>query len=141
VSGTTKGKNPVNHHKGRRNSMKRTSIVSIALVALVGSTVGLDAAEKDPAPELTTIPVAPGSRPQAIVSGPDGAAWFGTLTKVCRVGSDRKISEIPLPDNLKRPSTAPRATIVQYLVVGPDKNLWGAYQQGNAIWSMSLSGR
>jgi streptogramin lyase len=98
-------------------------------------------AEKAPAPELTTIPVAAGSRPQAIVSGPDGAVWFGTLTKVCKIGPDRKISEIPLPDNLKRPSGAPRATIVQYLVVGPDRNLWGAYNQGNAIWSMSLSGK
>jgi virginiamycin B lyase len=107
--------------------MKRTSIVAIALWALVGWAVGLDAAAKAPAPKLTTMPVAPGSRPQAIVSGPDGAVWFGTLTKVCKVGPDRKISEIPLPDNLKRPSAAPRATIVQYLVVGPDKNLWGAY--------------
>jgi streptogramin lyase len=101
----------------------------------------MKAAEKAPAPELTTIPVSAGSRPQAIVSGPDGAVWFGTLTTVCKVGPDRRITEIPLPDNLKRPSTAPRATIVQHLVVGPDKNLWGAYQQGNAIWSMSLSGQ
>jgi virginiamycin B lyase len=121
--------------------MKRTSIVSIGLLALVGSAVGLEAAENAPAPELTTIPVAAGSRPQAIVSGPDGAVWFGTLTKVCKVGPDRKISEIPLPDDLKRPRGAPRATIVQYLVVGPDKNLWSAYNQGNAIWSMSLSGK
>jgi virginiamycin B lyase len=60
---------------------------------------------------------------------------------VCKVGSDRKIAEFPLPDNLKRPGTAPRATIVQHLVVGPDKNLWGAYHQGNAIWSMSLLGK
>jgi hypothetical protein len=59
-----------------------------------------------------SIPVAAGSRPQASVSGPDGAVWFGTLTKVCKVGSDRKISESPLPDNLKRPRGAPRATIV-----------------------------
>src|SRR5262249_11993512 len=72
----------------------------------------MEAAEKAPAPELTTIPVGAGSRPQAIVSDPDGTVWFGTLTKVCKIGPDRKISEIPLPDNLKRPSTAPRATIV-----------------------------
>jgi len=101
----------------------------------------MGAAEKAPAPELTTIPVAAGSRPQAIVSGPDGAVWFGTLTKVCRISPDREITEIPLPDNLKKPSGAPRATIVQYLVVGPDKNLWSAYNQGNAIWSMWLSGK
>src|SRR6516162_5964789 len=118
-------------------SSMKGSLASATLVLLAGSVVGLSAAE----PELTTIPVVAGSRPQAIVSGPDGAVWFGTLTKVCKIGSDRIITEIPLPDNLKRPKGAPRATIVQHLVVGPDKNLWGAYQQGNAIWSMSLSGR
>jgi predicted nucleic acid-binding protein len=47
------------HHKGRDKSMRRTSILSIALWALAGSAVGLDAAENPPAPELTTIPVAP----------------------------------------------------------------------------------
>jgi hypothetical protein len=62
--------------------MKRTSIVSIALLALVGSAVGLDAAEKVPAPDLTIIPVAAGNRPQAIVSGPDGAA-IGHISAPC----------------------------------------------------------
>ena len=45
--------------------MKRMSIASIALFALVDSAVGLGGAEKAPVPELTTISVAAGSRPQA----------------------------------------------------------------------------
>src|SRR5262245_55418612 len=106
------------------------SRISVALMALVGSAVGLSAAE----PELATIPLAAGSRPQAIVSGPDGAVWFGTLTKVCKIDSDRKIAEIPLPDDLK---AAGKTTVLQYLVVGPDKQFWAVFRQGNVV-SMSL---
>jgi virginiamycin B lyase len=112
--------------------MKRY-LASIALLAVVGSVIGLSAAE----PRLTTIPLASGSRPQAIVSGPDGAVWFGTLTTVCKIDSHRKISEIPLPDHLKGVG---KATVLQYLVVGPDKQLWAVYRQGKVV-SMSLSGK
>jgi hypothetical protein len=70
--------------------------------------------------------------------------WRGLVRNAHRGLQDRPGSE-----NLRDPpagqpqaaSGAPRATIVQYLVVGPDKNLWGAYHQGNVIWSMSLSGK
>jgi virginiamycin B lyase len=113
--------------------MKGLSIISIALVTLLGSGVGLFAAE----PELTTIPLAPGSRPQAIVSGPDGAVWFGTLTKVCKIDADKKISEIALPDDLK---AAGKVTVLQYLAVGPDKQFWAVFRQGNVV-SMSPSGK
>ena len=109
------------------------SLASATLVLLAGSVVGLSAAE----PELTTIPLAPGSRPQAIVSGPDGAVWFGTLTKVCKIDSGRKITEIPLPDDLK---TAGKTTVLQYLAVGPDKQFWAVFRQGNVV-SMSPSGK
>src|SRR5262249_48399787 len=112
--------------------MKR-SLATIALMVLVGSAGVLHAAE----PELTTIPLAPGSRPQAIVSGPDGAVWFGTLTKVCKIDSERKIAEIPLPDDLK---AAGKTTVLQYLVVGPDKQFWAVFRQGNVV-SMSLAGK
>ena len=44
----TKSKIPVNNRKGRDGTMKRLSIVSIALAALVGSAVGLYAAEPLP---------------------------------------------------------------------------------------------
>jgi hypothetical protein len=40
AGGHDKSKNPVNDHKGRDGGMKRSSIVSIVLVALVGSAVG-----------------------------------------------------------------------------------------------------
>src|SRR5262249_12649498 len=100
---------------------------------LLGSGVGLFAAE----PELTTTPLAPGSRPQAIVSGPDGAVWFGTLTKVCKIDADRKISEIALLDDLKATG---KTTVLQYLVVGPDKQFWAVFRQGNLV-SMSLAGK
>jgi virginiamycin B lyase len=107
--------------------------ISIVLMVLVGAAVGLPAAE----PELMTIPLASGSRPQAIVSGPDGAVWFGTLTKFCRIGSDRKFDEIPLPDDLRATG---KTTVLQYLAVGPDKQFWAVYRQGHVV-SMSLSGK
>ena len=43
----TRNRNPVDNHKKRDGSMKRLSIVSIAMVALLGSAVPLSAAESD----------------------------------------------------------------------------------------------
>jgi hypothetical protein len=45
--GHDKRRNPVNDHNGRDGSMKRLSIVSLALVALVGSAVELYAAQSE----------------------------------------------------------------------------------------------
>src|SRR5262245_14515129 len=106
--------------------MKRITLLmdALALLVLAGAAIGLSAAE----PELTTIPLAPGSRPQAIVSGPDDAVWFGTLTKVCKISSDRRIAEIPLPDDLKATG---KTTVLQYLTVGPDKQFWGVHREGH----------
>jgi hypothetical protein len=66
--GRDKSKNPVNNHKGRDGSMERLSIVSIALVALVGSGVGLYAAESE---TFTGTAAASGTykRPQLLVDG------------------------------------------------------------------------
>src|SRR5262249_51387606 len=67
-SGHDKSKKPVNNHKGRDGSMKRLSIVSLALVALVGSAVGGYPAES----ETFMGPAArPGTyeRPQLLLDG------------------------------------------------------------------------
>src|SRR6516225_12323133 len=66
--GDNKGKKPLNHHKGKDGSMKGSSIVSIALVALVGSAVGLCAAESE---TFTGTAAASGTykRPQLLVDG------------------------------------------------------------------------
>jgi hypothetical protein len=45
--GHAQSKNLVDNHEGSDGSMKRSSIVSTALVALVGSAVGLYAAESE----------------------------------------------------------------------------------------------
>jgi hypothetical protein len=66
--GHDRSKNTVNNHKGGDGSMKRLSIVSIALVALVGSAVGLYAAESE---TFTGVAAASGTykRPQLLVDG------------------------------------------------------------------------
>ena len=66
--GQDKSKQPVNNHKGRDGRMKRLSIVSLALVALVGSAVGLSAAEGE---TFTGTSAATGTykRPLLIVDG------------------------------------------------------------------------
>ena len=58
----------MNDHNGRDGSMKRSSIVSLALVALVGSAVGLSAAESE---TFTGTAAASGTykRPQLLVDG------------------------------------------------------------------------
>ena len=86
---------------------------------------------------ITDFPVAPKSRPQAIVAGPDKAIWFGTSTRIYRLTTDGKSSEFKLPDNL---TSTVGGTVVQSLVFGPDGNLWGAYNQGNVIWRMTPTG-
>ena len=66
--GHDKRRSPVNDHNGRGGSRKRLSIVSIALVALVGSAVGLCAAESE---TLTGTAAVSGTskRPQLLVDG------------------------------------------------------------------------
>jgi hypothetical protein len=66
--GQDKSKKPVNNHKGKDGSMKRLSIVSLALVALVGSAVGLSAAESG---TFTGTAASSGTykRPQSFVDG------------------------------------------------------------------------
>src|SRR5262249_35709103 len=66
--GNNKGTKPLNHHKGRDGSMRGSSIVSIAQVALVGSAVGLCAAESE---TFTGTAAASGTykRPQLLVDG------------------------------------------------------------------------
>jgi hypothetical protein len=62
------GADRVNNHKGRDGGMKRSSIVSTALVALVGSAVGLYTAEGE---TFTGAAAASGTykRPQLLVDG------------------------------------------------------------------------
>ncbi|HEV3445110.1 MAG TPA: hypothetical protein VG099_10730, partial [Gemmataceae bacterium] len=66
--GHDKSKNPVNHQKGRDGSMKRMILISIALLALVGSTVRLSAAESE---TFTGTAAASGTfkRPLLLVDG------------------------------------------------------------------------
>jgi hypothetical protein len=66
--GHDKSKNAVNNHKGRDGGMKRLSIVSLALVALVGSAAGLYAAEGE---TFTGAAAASGThkRPQLLIDG------------------------------------------------------------------------
>ena len=85
--------------------MKSLCVVFIALVALLRSAFQLYAAGSETftgaaAPTFSTIQVPAGSRPQAIVSAPDGAIWVGALTKLFKLTSDGKMSETPLPANL-----------------------------------------
>ena len=114
--------------------LQRGSICALSLVLCAASTWAATA----PKENMTDYPVGPkDSRPQAIVSGPDGAIWFGTSTRVCKLTTDGKLSEFKLPDNL---TSTKGGTVVQSMTVGPDGNLWGAYNQGNAIWRMTLTG-
>src|SRR5262245_48993070 len=66
--GEDKSKKPVNNHKARDGIIKRLSIVSLALVALVGSAVRLSAAESE---TFTGTAAASGTykRPQLLVDG------------------------------------------------------------------------
>src|SRR5579862_4145737 len=81
------------------------------------------------------FPEAAKSRPQAIVPVADGTLWYATLTTVNHIRVDgSKIAEIKLPDTL---TTTVGGTVVQSLAFGSDGNLWGAYNQGNAIWRMT----
>ena len=66
--GHDRNKNPVDKHKGRDDSMKRLSLVSMALMALVGLAVGLHAAESE---TFTGAAAASGTskRPQLLVDG------------------------------------------------------------------------
>jgi hypothetical protein len=64
----SKGKKLLNHHKGRGGRMKGSSIVSIALVALVGSAVGLCTAESETFAGTATVS-GTYKRPQLLVDG------------------------------------------------------------------------
>ena len=66
--GHDRSKKPVNNHKRRDGSVKRLSIVSLALAALVGSAVGLYAAEGE---TFTGTAASSGTykRPQLLVDG------------------------------------------------------------------------
>ena len=98
---------------------------------------GAAGAGQVPAGNVTFFPEAEKSRPQAIVAAPDGAIWYATSTRICRMTMDGKHVDFSLPDNL---TTNVRGTVVQSLVYGPDGSLWGAYNQGNAIWRMTPKG-
>ena len=85
------------------------SLASATLVLLAGSVVGLSAAE----PELTTIPLAPGSRPQAIVSG--------RMVKIFR-----------RCQNMRRPRFAASSRAKISAVAGSANSRWGRFMYRSA---------
>jgi virginiamycin B lyase len=76
---------------------------------------------------ITEFPTAPGSRPLAIVAGPDGALWFTQIgaNKIGRMTTDGVLTDewtVPTPNS--QPDG---------IAIGPDGSVWFAEVLGNKI--------
>jgi virginiamycin B lyase len=103
------------------------STVVIAGVAGVAAAPAPAALEPVPFGTITEFPTAPGSRPLAIVAGPDGALWF-TQTGANKIG--RMSTDGVLTDEWTVPT--PNSSL-DGIAIGPDGSVWFAEVLGNKI--------
>ena len=108
--------------------MRRWLNRGLLTVAIAGGLGVAEApAQAAPLGTITEFPTAPGSRPLAIVAGPDGALWF-TQTGANKIG--RMTTDGVLTDEWTIPT--PNST-VDGIAIGPDGSVWFAEVTGNKI--------
>ena len=108
--------------------MRRWLNQGLLPVAIAG-VLGVAGAPAHAAPlgEITEFPTAPGSRPLAIVAGPDGALWFTQIAanSIGRMTTDGVLTNewtIPTPNSMP-----------DGIAIGPDGSVWFAEVLGNKI--------
>ncbi len=105
---------------------------SAATVALLVICAGTAAPAQAQVITETPIPTA-FSRPEGIVTGPDGNLWFceEDTNKIGRMTPSGVITEFPIPTADSHPET---------IIVGPDGNLWFTEFAGNKLGRITTDG-
>jgi virginiamycin B lyase len=83
---------------------------------------------------ITEFPTAPGSRPLAIVAGPDGALWF-TQVGANRIGRMTTDGVVANEWTAPTPNSQPDG-----IAIGPDHSVWFAEVLGNKIGRLRPGG-
>jgi virginiamycin B lyase len=98
--------------------------VAALLLTLLCATLALAQAT---GPVFTEYTAASDYSPGSLVTGPDGALWYGGVDKIGRITTAGTVTEYPAG-----------AGYVAALAVGPDGNLW--FVQGSRISKMTTAG-
>jgi virginiamycin B lyase len=102
---------------GRRSRLLGT-LLTVLLAAL--SALAATAGGSEPSVTIFTAGITPGSGPNAITRGPDGAMWFTEYhgDKIGRVAADGTVTEFP--------SSADTGSNPSGITLGPDGDIWFA---------------
>ena len=116
--------------------IRKISLFSAMAVLLFSAVIGLTSqiawAEQG---NFTRHPTTPGSGPQFIATGPDGALWTTLLdNRIARVTTDHVLTYITVTDMSN--GTVNLAGIT----AGPDGNMWVAEQGANNIDRITMDG-
>ena len=88
--------------------------------------------EGAPGAQVTTFPVAPGSKPSIITAGPDGAMWF-TCSGTDQIGRITALGDLKLIELTS--DSAPFG-----ITVGPDDALWFTTMAAGGIGRLTVDG-
>lgn len=106
--------------------MRRLVLTALLAGVVLSACAGNALAAKDLVGQVREYELAPGTRPEALVSGPDGNLWFGGVRYLGGGNFASVAGKVGLSGQVSEYTVATQAANVGIgdIAVGPDGNLW-----------------